>query len=115
MWAIDMRDRRGKGKRYGVPTQPPTPQAIDDWTGFKVNLSSLERAWDGHYSVDPDKRNPQDYVRGVRDDPSLPFARPEAPDEFVAGPIVFQDGVTFITAQDGQVLLTEGIDPSETL
>jgi hypothetical protein len=102
-------------KRYGTPTQSPVPQGIDSWSGFKVNLSDLKRQWDGNYSVDPDQRNPQDFVRGVKDDPSLPFARPEAPNVFVAGNIVWQDGATFMTAQDGEVLLTQGIDPADTL
>ncbi len=101
-------------KRYGTPTQSPTPQGIDSWSGFKVNLSDLKRQWDGNYSFDPDRRNPQDFVRGVKDDPSLPFARPEAPAVFVAGNIVWESGA-FMTGQEGEPLLTQGIDPGETL
>ncbi len=102
-------------KRYGTPTQSPTPQGIDDRTGFKVNLSDLKLEWDGLRTVDPDRRNPQDYVRGRKDDMSLPYARPEAPNVYVSGPLIWQNGVTFMTSETGDVLLTQGIDPLDTL
>ncbi len=110
--------RRGRfgGKRYGTPTSPPEPQAIDPASGFKVRLSDLARQWDNQL-IDKrfiDKRNPQDYVRGVKDDQSLPYARPEPPDVFIALPILWQDG-RFMTSQTGNILLTEGIDPADTL
>lgn len=101
-------------KRYGTPTQPPTPQAIDSWSGFKVNLSDMKRQWDGNYTVDPDIRNPQDFVRGVKDDPSLPFARPEAPNVYVAQPLLWQDG-SLMFGEDGSILLSQGIQPGDTL
>lgn len=105
-----------RGKRNGTPTGEPVPQAIDPASGFKVPLSNLERQWDGQM-VDYryiDKRNPQDFVRGVKDDQSLPFARPESPDVFVAGPIIWQNG-DFMTTQEGGIIITEGIDPGDTL
>lgn len=98
---------RRYAKKYGTPTQFPTPQAIDSWSGFKVNLSDLKRQWDNQYTVDPDFRNPQDFVRGVKDDPSLPLTRPEAPDSFLALNIVWQDGA-YMTSQTGEALLTQG-------
>ena len=61
----------------------PGPNAIDDQTGFKVKLTALRRQWDGAMVVNPDRRNPQDFVRGVPDRSNLPFARPEAPDQFI--------------------------------
>lgn len=106
----------GVGKVDGTPTvDPPEPQAIDDYSGFKVPLSRLTKDWQGLYSVSPDKRNPQDFVRGVKDNQSLPFARPEAPDQYVAANIIWQDGLTIMTAQDGLALLTQGINPADTL
>lgn len=101
-------------KVYGTPTQKAQPQAIDDWSGFKVNLSDLRRQWDGHYTVDPDIRNPQDYLRGIKDNMTLPYSRPESPNTFVAVNIVWQDG-SFATSQDGNALLTEGPNPGEYL
>lgn len=105
--------RRGKD-RLGTPTGRPVPQGIDSWTGFKVDLFSMKKQWDGNYTVDPDIRNPQDFLRGVKDNMTLPYARPEAPNTFVAGPIAWQDG-SVMTSQTGDVLLTEGVNPSETL
>ena len=94
----------GVGKRDGTPTGEPVPQGLDDYSGFKVPLGKLEKDWQGLYSVSPDRRNPQDFVRGVKDDQSLPFARPEPPDEYVALPILWEDGVTIMTAQNGSGL-----------
>lgn len=71
----------------------PEPQAICDASGFKVPLSHLVRQWDGAL-VDKrfvDKRNPQDFVRGVRDDQSLPYSRPEAPDTFISSEVTPDD------------------------
>lgn len=102
-------------KRYGTPTVPPEPQALDPASGFKVPLSNLRRQWDNQM-VDYrfiDRRNPQDYVRGVKDDQSLPFARPEPPDTYVAGNIIWQDGA-FMTTQQGAPLITQGVDPQDT-
>lgn len=101
-------------KRYGTPTQLAQPQAIDDWSGFKVNLGDLKRQWDGHYTVDPDIRNPQDYLRGIKDDMTLPYARPESPNTYVAINIAWEDGA-LMTAENGNALLTEGVSPGETL
>lgn len=110
--------RRRGGKRWGTPTGEPKPQAIDPASGFKVDLDQLERQWDNQL-IDKrfiDKRNPQDYLRGIKDDQSLPYSRPEPPDVYVAGPILWQDGLTFVIAQNGvDVLLTEGVDAIETL
>lgn len=113
-----MRKRGIGGKKYGTPTvNPPVPQALDPASGFKVPLSNLVRQWDNQL-VDyryVDKRNPQDFVRGVKDNQGLPYSRPEPPDSFVAGPILWQNG-DFMTVQSGGgVLLTQGIDPADTL
>jgi hypothetical protein len=110
--------RRRGGKSYGTPTGPPEPQALDPASGFKIPLSDLVKQWDGQlvsYKY-VDQRNPQDFVRGVKDDQSLPYSRPETPDQFIALPLVWQDGTTFITPQNGiGVLLAQGIDPVDTL
>ena len=61
------------------------PNAICDTTGFKVKLSGLVRQWDGYMVLADqcDRRNPQDFVRGVPDKQALPFSRPEGPDVFI--------------------------------
>lgn len=69
------------------------PQAICDASGFKVPVSRLVRQWDGAM-VDRrfvDRRNPQDFVTGVRDDQTLRVSRPEAPDVFISAPVTRED------------------------
>jgi hypothetical protein len=108
--------RRGRGKRFGTPTGAPKPQAIDPASGFKVDLDRLVRQWDNQLIFDRyvDKRNPQDFVRGIKDDQSLPFARPEAPNQYIAQPLIWEDG-SIMTAEDGTVILSEGVVPEDTL
>jgi hypothetical protein len=61
-----------------------------------VKLNALVKQWDGAM-VDSrfvDRRNPQDFVRGVPDRSDLPFARPESPDVFIT------PGVNDVTPED---------------
>lgn len=95
---------------------PPTPQAIDPASGFKVPLSDLVRQWDNEL-IDRrfvDKRNPQDFVRGVKDNMALPYNRPEASDVFVAVPLESEDGGYLLT-ESGLPIYGEGIVPGDTL
>lgn len=102
--------------RLGTPTCRPEPQAIDPASGFKVPLKDLVRQWDNQmiHKDFVDIRNPQDFVRGVKDTQTLPFARPESPNQFIALNIAWENGA-IMTSQSGDVLLTEGINPSNTL
>lgn len=54
--------------------------------GFKFKFSELRRTWDNLWvcSKDWEPRQPQDFVRGVPDNQSVPAASPEGADEFVA-------------------------------
>jgi hypothetical protein len=94
---------------------PPKPQAIDDQTGFKVDHSALKRQWDGAFTVDPDKRNPQDLIRSRPDNPTIPNPRPEPADIFIAGNIIWEDGFTPIIGETGSPVMTEGIFGGEGL
>lgn len=38
-----------------------------------------------------DEKNPQDYRTGIQDDPSVPWAQPEATDTFITSPITAAD------------------------
>ncbi len=104
-----------KRRRYGLDGDT-SPNAIDPASGFKVKLSTLKKAWDGEMVSERfiDKRNPQDFVKGVRDNMKLPFARPEPADQYVALPIQWEDG-SLMYAENGDIILSEGIDPSSTL
>ncbi len=112
-----MRRRGGRyaakvGKSYGTPTaNPPEPQALDDYTGFKVPLAKLKKDWQGLLTLGPDIRNPQDFLRGIKDNMTLPYSRPEPADTFVAVPLTWQDG-SFMYGQDGQILYSEGLIPT---
>lgn len=88
----------------------PEPQAIDPASGFKVPLSSLVRQWDGELIHDRfvDKRNPQDFLRGVKDRQNLPYSRPETPDRGVSIPLITEIG-EFIFAENGQPIMDEGV------
>lgn len=88
--------RLRRTNRHG---RDPEPQAIDPASGFKVPLSNLVRQWDNEL-IDRrfvDKRNPQDFVRGVTDNQALPEARPEVPNIFLAESILTEAGVDLFT------------------
>lgn len=100
--------RRGNSR----DPQDGSPVGIDDWSGFKVALKDLKKEWDGLYTVDPDIRNFQDFVKGVPDNMALPFARPEAPDVFVTTALVSETGIP-LYAEDGTTqLFSEGFEVS---
>jgi len=56
-----------------------------DVCGQKYKASKLKLRWDGLYVCPKDfeRRHPQDFVRGIKDDQSTPFSRPEETDVFV--------------------------------
>lgn len=107
--------RPRSGKINGTPTvNPPVPQALDPASGFKVPHSNLVRQWDGQL-VDRrfvDRRNEQDFVRGVKDNQRLPDPRPEPPDTFIAAPILWEDGSFMMAQDDVDVIYSEGANPS---
>ncbi len=87
----------------------PEPQALDPASGFKVPHRNLVRQWDGEY-VDRrfvDKRNPQDLIKARPDNPILENAQPEPADQFLYEPILWEDGVTQLTTEDGRWIVTE--------
>ncbi len=61
-----------------------------DWNGWcdrcgsKRKSSDLKKTWDGFY-VCPEScwetRHPQDFLRGMKDDQSVAWTRPEQPDQ----------------------------------
>ena len=72
-------------------------------------MSNLVKQWDGEM-IDRrfvDRRNPQDFVRGVADRMALPYTRPEPPDVFLADDIELENGDSIYT-EDGGVLFEEG-------
>lgn len=84
------------------------PQGIDDLTGFKVDYSALRRQWDGAYTTDPDKRNPQDQIKARPETGKLDHPRPEPADTFLADNLTLEDGLTPIMCENGQPMMGEG-------
>lgn len=64
--------------------------AICDVCGFKFKSSQLRERWDGLMTCVRcwEPRHAQDFLRVPRDDPSVPWTRPEQPEDFV-GPACF--------------------------
>lgn len=56
-----------------------------DFCGAKTKSSDGMRTWNNFYVCKHHKelRNPQDFIRGVRENMSLPWTRPEAANQFV--------------------------------
>jgi len=51
-----------------------------DWCGLKIKASTARKTWDGYY-VCPEHwepRQPLDFLKGIKDDQSVPFSRPQA-------------------------------------
>jgi len=96
-------------RRHTRDPQNGQPVAIDPASGFKVPLSSLVKQWDGEMVAREfvDRRNPQDFVRGVPDNVALPYARPESPDVFIAQPLLDEAGAILLD-QAGRAIYEEG-------
>lgn len=69
------------------------PWGICDRSGFKVRQSDMVTEWNGARVAKrfSEPRHPQDFVRAVRDDQTVPNARPEAADVFISSPITAAD------------------------
>ena len=59
--------------------------AICDRCGFKMHASKLKKTWDNFMVCGRCwyPRHPQEMLRGVKDDQTVPFSRPEATDTFI--------------------------------
>ena len=64
---------------------PGTWRAICDRCGFEFPSNMLVKDWQGLMvcKEDYETRHPQDFVRGVPDNPTPPWTRPEPTDAFV--------------------------------
>ena len=63
-----------------------------DLCGKKVKASETEKTWDNFYVCRSHKeeRNPQDYLRGIRDVQTVAFSRPTPPLNFVTSSYILQ-------------------------
>ena len=64
-----------------------TYNGLCDRCGSKFKFSDLKLEWDGLYVCTAngcwEPRQPQDYVKGVRDDMAVPVSRPDQPNVFL--------------------------------
>jgi hypothetical protein len=71
--------------RHG-PYRPGSFYRVSDRTGFPTRAEETKKEWTGLLVEERvwEARQPQDLVRGVRDDQSVPEPRPVAPNTFVS-------------------------------
>jgi len=57
-------------------------EAICDRCGFKYKSGQLKKEWTGFYVCRDcfETRHPQDFAKGIKDDPSVEWTRPEGTD-----------------------------------
>jgi hypothetical protein len=71
--------------------------AICDRCGSKFKFSQLKLEWDGLYVCTAngcwEPRQPQDYVKGVMDDMSVPVSRPDQPPVYLQDEIVTEQPI----------------------
>jgi len=77
----------------GTYAQKGTWNSECDLSGFKCKASETALRWDGMRVLKRfwEERQPQDFVRGVKDDPSVPWTRPGSPDVFITTPVRPED------------------------
>lgn len=58
--------------------EPGTWTCVDDRTGFRLLNTQVQFEWNGLLVYDRvwEVRQPQDYLRGIPDNQSVPYARP---------------------------------------
>lgn len=76
--------------------------AICDVCGRKFKFSRLRQKWDNTWACEQDwePRQPQDYLKGIKDNMSVPLSRPDPPSLFLDEIIVTQNPIislSFIT------------------
>jgi len=70
--------------------------------GFKYKSSDIKKRWDGLYVCEEDweARHPADFFRGTKEDPSVPFVRPEDAGQQANGANTDIGGNTFPNAEN---------------
>jgi hypothetical protein len=70
--------------------------AICDVCGRKFKFSRLRQKWDNTWACEQDwePRQPQDYLKGIKDNMSVPLSRPDPPTLFLDELIVTESTVS---------------------
>lgn len=90
--------------------KPGSFYRICDRTGFAIRAERTQKEWNNLIVSDQvwEARQPQDFVRGVNDDQTVPNARPRQPNVYIGENTVPQfevygAGPTQFLAQGGQI------------
>ena len=69
--------------------------AICDVCGRKFKFSRLRQKWDNTWACEQDwePRQPQDYLKGIKDNMSVPLSRPDPPPLYIQDEIVTESPV----------------------
>lgn len=86
-------------------------KGVCDRCGSVFNLRALRKEWTGLTVCDGpnsnhcwDPRQPQDYVRGVRDQQALRNPRPEAADVFITSYLMRETGQPYLRERGGPIV-----------
>jgi len=78
-----------------------TYNGLCDRCGSKFKFSDLKLEWDGLYVCTAngcwEPRQPQDYVKGVRDDMAVPVSRPDQPPVYIQDMIVTETPIVSLS------------------
>lgn len=78
-----------------------------DLCGRKSKSSDARKTWDGFYVCSSHKevRNPQDFLRGVKDDQHVPWSRPGGTDTFVNNSALLLEDGSYLLSESGDHIL----------
>lgn len=83
---------------------------ICDLCSKKIKSNDARKTWDNFYVCAHHKevRNPQDFIRGVMDNQSVPFSRPGAPNTNppTGSSLLMEDG-SYLLLENGSYILLE--------
>jgi len=85
---------------------PGTWNACCDQCGRGFKFYSLRKRWDNAWTCDAcwEERQPQDFVRGVRDDQSVPVGRPRI--GLPTSGLLFTNGANNVSTPNGVFTVT---------
>lgn len=102
-------------RQQGKVQKPGDWLANCDYCGWTFFASELREDWKGLYACKQDysPRHPQDFVRGVADDPSVPFVRKETIDDGVT--FVSDSNFTVTTSTDNLIVYEDALTANRTV
>lgn len=104
--------------------KPGSFYRICDRTGFATRAERTSTEWNNLIVRDDvyERRHPQDFVKGVQDNQTVPYARPRQPNvflsnttngQFAVGTTAFSSRSINVTSGQFQVYQPSAVDPSK--